>query len=87
MYLLKIGSEEPNKSLPARSGSEDQPSTPKRARDSPDSSDTVGLESQKDTQGSPGSPTTSCSVPSASASPTGEGSAEIPTTTTPQSEV
>ncbi|KAJ4879127.1 DNA polymerase lambda (POLL) [Raphanus sativus] len=86
LYLLKIGSEEPNKSLPARSGSEDQPSTPKRARDSPDSSDTVGLESQKDTQGSPGSPTTSCSVPSASASPTGEGSAEIPTTTTPQSE-
>ncbi|KAF8108071.1 hypothetical protein N665_0115s0080 [Sinapis alba] len=75
LYLLKIGSrdteEEPNKSLPATSGSEDQPSTPKRARDSPD----VG-----DTQGSPGSPS-SCSVPSTSK----EDSAEIPTTS-PQSE-
>lgn len=85
LYLLKFGSggtEEPNKSLPARSGSEDQPSTPKRARDSPDSSDTVGLETQKNTQGSP----TTCSVPSTSASPTEEGISEIHTTS-PQSEV
>ncbi|KAF2590026.1 hypothetical protein F2Q70_00039916 [Brassica cretica] len=68
------------KSLPATSGSEDQPSTPKRARDSPDSSDTVGLETQNNTQGSP----TSCSVPSTSASP-GEGISETPSTS-PQSE-
>lgn len=85
LYLLKFGSEEiedPNKkSLPARSGSEDQPSTPKRARDSPDSSDTVGLDTQNNTQGSP----TSCSVPSTSASP-GEGISETPSTS-PQSEV
>ncbi|XP_022563983.1 DNA polymerase lambda isoform X1 [Brassica napus] len=84
LYLLKFGSEEiedPNKkSLPARSGSEDQPSTPKRARDSPDSSDTVGLDTQNNTQGSP----TSCSVPSTSASP-GEGISETPSTS-PQSE-
>ncbi|CAH8326879.1 unnamed protein product [Eruca vesicaria subsp. sativa] len=83
LYLLKIDSgevKESNKSLPATSGSEDQPSTPKRAKDSPDSSDTVGLESQKDTQGSPNS----CSVPSTSAGP-GEGIAEIPTTS-PKSE-
>lgn len=80
LYLLKF--EEPyKKSLPARSGSEDQPSTPKRARDSPDSSDTIGLETQNNTQGSP----TSCSVPSTSPSP-GEGNAETPTTS-PQSEV
>ncbi|XP_033132797.1 DNA polymerase lambda isoform X2 [Brassica rapa] len=79
LYLLKF--EEPNKkSLPSRSGSEDQPSTPKRARNSPDSSDTVGLESQKNTQGSP----TSCSVPSTSPSP-GEGISETPSTS-PQSE-
>ncbi|CAH8348754.1 unnamed protein product [Eruca vesicaria subsp. sativa] len=77
LYLLKIDSgevKESNKSLHATSGSEDQPSTPKRAKDSPDSSDTVGLESQKDTQGSP----TSCSVPSTSASP-GVGISETPT--------
>ncbi|KAL0797621.1 hypothetical protein Bca101_052795 [Brassica carinata] len=79
LYLLKL--EEPKKSLPATSGSEDQPSTPKRARDSPDSSDTVSLETQKNTQGSP----TSCSVPSTSASPTEEGISEIHTTS-PQSE-
>ncbi|KAH0916591.1 hypothetical protein HID58_031037 [Brassica napus] len=79
LYLLKF--EEPNKkSLPARSGSEDQPSTPKRAKDSPDSSDTVGLDTQNNTQGSP----TSCIVPSTSPSP-GEGNAETPTTS-PQSE-
>lgn len=82
LYVLKTDSEvieEPNKSLPAIIGSEDQPSTPKRTRYSPD----AGLETQSYTQGSPDSPTT-CSVPSTSASP-GEGIAETPTS--PQSEV
>ncbi|KFK43340.1 hypothetical protein AALP_AA1G112300 [Arabis alpina] len=73
LYLLKIESEqivEPNMSL---SGSEDQLSTPKRTRYSPDAGDT---------KGSPDSPT-SYSVPYTSPSP-GEGISE--TFISPQSE-
>lgn len=85
LYLLKIDSEEiedPNKSLPAVSGGEDQP---KRTKYSPDDTgDFKGLESQNNTQGSPDSPT-SCTLPSTSASPV-QGIAETPTTS-PQSEV
>lgn len=83
LYVIRIDSEdieEPNKSL---SGSEDQPSTPKRTRNSPDAGDIVALESQNNTKGSMDSPT-SCSVPSTSATP-GQGISETPTS--PQSEV
>lgn len=73
LYVPKIGTEEPNKSLSG--GSEDQPSTAKRTRYSP-----VSLESQNNSKDSP----TSCSVPSTSASP-GQGISETPTS--PQSEV
>lgn len=86
LYALKIDSEEveePNKSLPAISGSEDLPSPHKRTRYLPDAADFKGVESQSNTQGSLDSPT-SCSVPSTSASP-GDGIAETPTS--PQSEV
>ncbi|CAH2038372.1 unnamed protein product [Thlaspi arvense] len=82
LYVLRIDSgetEEPNKSL---SGSEDQASSQKRTRHSPDAGDTVGLQSQNNTKGSPDSPT-SCIVPSTSDSP-GEGISETPTS--PQSE-
>ncbi|CAN8294418.1 unnamed protein product [Cochlearia groenlandica] len=88
LYLLKINSEEtegpePNKSLTTAisGGSEDQPTTLKRIRHSPDAGDFKGLESQTYTQGSPDSPT-SCSAPSTSVSP-GEAT-ETPTS--PQSE-